>query len=524
MGAHRAHLADGPLSLAVACSECHVVPQSVPGHAFGGPVVAFGALPSRGGASPSWDRSAATCSGVYCHGATLEGGTHTEPVWTRVGQGEAACGSCHGAPPASHEAFGDASDCHACHGDTVTAEGSIDLDRGKHVNGVLDFTLEGGGGLGCGLCHGAPPDTGAHRLHAGGVVASDLVYGDLRVREDLAAPGDGYAFGCGHCHPIDPALHLADVGGDGLADVVLAPPSPPVAGDDLKSRNAQGAAYDPVAKTCSGVACHSSGQSTPAYVTTPPWDSPPGVLGCDGCHADPPRYPSGGPGAADANSHLQLQADGYEWGHSGGLPGPWHGSKHGFSPTASPPVDAAPITCQACHAGSVDLAAGAGPSGAYWLDTTGLYTLPGGLLAYACGDCHGGAAGAPPTGAGRANPLRHVNGRRDVMFDARTTLPELPWLAGTGLAPTRPYWASGNVTVPAGAPGVEIAGGTVSIHLADATWDPATKTCSNVGCHLAQTSVVWGAPHLGFDACNACHATFPGVRSGHSVPAASVRP
>ncbi len=32
----------------------------------------------------------------------------------------------------------------------------------------------------------------------------------------------------------------------------------------------------------------------------------------------------------------------------------------------------------------------------------------------------------------------------------------------------------------------------MSMHLGGATWAPATKTCSSVACHLAETSVIWG--------------------------------
>jgi predicted CxxxxCH...CXXCH cytochrome family protein len=509
VGAHRAHLEDGPLSRGLPCGECHVVPVSVAGHLGDGPVVTFGPLARTdlpAGTEPTWSRDVAACSSVYCHGATLGGGSNVAPVWTSVGTGQAACGTCHGFPPPSHSVFGTGLGCQACHGKTVLPTGALDVEGGKHVNGVLDLSLEGGGGLGCGLCHGAPPDTGAHLAHASGVVPTDLAYGDLRVLEDLASPGAGYAFGCGHCHPVDPALHLADAGGDGLPDLVLAPPSPAVPGDEVKSRNAAGAAYDPASGTCSGVYCHSSGQAAPSFVPTPAWTAGPGALGCDGCHANPPRQPSGGAGADDANSHLQLQADGWEWGHLGGLPGPWHVSKHGVAPGVT---DAAPITCQACHAGTVDLDAGAGPSGFYWLDPSGDYRLPGGdpdrltSDSYArldCTTCH--ASGGP--GAAWVSPLRHVNGRRDVVFDARTTLPDLSWLPPAPDRPTRPYWATGRVTLPAGGDAVQ-EGNTVSMHLAGASYDPATKTCSNVACHLFQTSVRWGAPHAGFQACAACH-------------------
>ena len=206
---------------------------------------------------------------------------------------------------------------------------------------------------------------------------------------------------------------------DGVVDVTLAPAG--AAAGSLKARNAPGAAYDAAGGSCGGVYCHSSGQAAPAYVASPAWTAPAGTLGCGGCHANPPAYPSGGAGAPDANGHLQLQADGFEWGHFAGLPGPWHRTKHGGY---WPGNDAAPITCQTCHFDTVDPAA-AGPSGFYWLDTTGTYQLAGGLLGFDCRECHGTTSG-PPAGSGRALPLRHVNGRREVVFDPRTSLPDCP--------------------------------------------------------------------------------------------------
>ena len=54
-------------------------------------------------------------------------------------------------------------------------------------------------------------------------------------------------------------------------------------------------------------------------------------------------------------------------------------------------------------------------------------------------------------------------------------------------------------------PDAAMEGATLSLHLASARFDPATKTCSSVACHLAQTSVAWGAPYVDSAACSACH-------------------
>jgi hypothetical protein len=104
-----------------------------------------------------------------------------------------------------------------------------------------------------------------------------------------------------------------------------------------------------------------------------------------------------------------------------------------------------------------------------------------------------------------------VNGRRDVVFDGRTVLPAIAWLPASPDTPTRPYWvtnaAPGVVFPDPAIPDAIQEGATLSAHLASATYDPATKTCSSVACHLLQTQVTWGAPH-GWAACGECHAAF----------------
>ncbi len=508
VGAHRRHLEAGRVRAALPCETCHVVPtRSVDGHLDGVARVRFLDPSAAGGAGARWDPETGRCEDVYCHGATLRDGTRgtaTSPAWTLVDGSQTTCGSCHRAPPASHAGYPASTACHLCHPGTVRADGTIDVAGMKHIDGRVDAA-----GGGCTACHGAPPDTGVHRVHANPPDPAAVAYGGLTILEDVSpSGGPKYDFGCGHCHPLDLERHGAAWP---AAQVELAPPTTPVPGDDVKARNDPAAAFDATAKTCSGVYCHSSGQETPAYVVTPAWTATPGALGCGGCHGNPPRYASGGPGAATANSHLVLADDGFESGHFHGLPGPWHGSKHGGAFIAA--EDAAPITCETCHAQTVDPAA-RGPSGFYWLDTTGDYLLPGGLAASSppygptlqCTACHDGTNA--PVGRGRVLPLRHVNGKREVAFDPRTSLPAIAWLPAAPGTPTRPYWvtsASFGLTLPdPRIPDAIMEDTTLSLHLSSARYDVASKACSNVACHLAQTEVIWGAPH-GWSACTACH-------------------
>jgi predicted CxxxxCH...CXXCH cytochrome family protein len=505
IGAHPSHTKAGFARDALACTECHPAvcspEQTTP--------IAFGALASARGALPSWDPATRTCSGVYCHGATLKAPPATPPSWTYVDPAlvrpnSVQCLLCHGYPPPSHSAS--STSCQGCHAPTVRSDGTIDVAGGRHVNGSLDFS-GGGSGFACDACHAFPPADPAHVAHFGlAGAASTGQYGDLRVLQDrypgetpTSAPA-AYAFGCGLCHPIDSGRHM-----DGSVEVALYEAG--AAAGSLKLRNAPTAAYDPATGTCSGVYCHSTGQATPTYAATPGWTSGQ-HLGCGGCHANPPAYPSGGAGSATANSHLDLADDGYEFGHFLGLMGPWHTSQHGGNYGAAD--DAAPITCQTCHFDTTDPAS-TGPSGFYWLDTTGDYALAGNvdpawLAQQQCNACHG--PGGAATGAGKVLPLRHVNGARDVAFDPRTALPAIAWLPPSPGTPTGPYWmtsASSSMPWPSS---VHWNGSTVSFDLAGSSYDRATKTCSNVACHLAEAPV-WGRPYQYYTnssaTCYLCH-------------------
>ncbi len=150
VGAHQRHLVDGPLAEAVACSECHVVPSTVEaaGHLDGEVTIRFGALATSGGASAVWNRAAATCNGVYCHGAFPGGNAGNAPIWTSVDEGQAACGTCHDLPPDTGQHLWHVSyfryDCYYCHGDGYSALGaSRTVAPGLHVNGVKDIRLQG---------------------------------------------------------------------------------------------------------------------------------------------------------------------------------------------------------------------------------------------------------------------------------------------------------------------------------------------------------------------------------------------
>ncbi len=130
VGAHQAHLSDTGVTDGVDCAECHVVPER-----FGDlrhadselpAEVTFGALAAGDGAEPVWNGQ--TCGNTYCHGAA-------EPAWTKVGQGEAACGTCHGTPPPSPHPQVQA--CSRCHPRVADDNLNI-LNRALHINGSVE--------------------------------------------------------------------------------------------------------------------------------------------------------------------------------------------------------------------------------------------------------------------------------------------------------------------------------------------------------------------------------------------------
>jgi predicted CxxxxCH...CXXCH cytochrome family protein len=391
----------------------------------------------------------------------------------------------------------------------------------------------------CSFCHGFPPPGGAHQTHFGLTGAAGTgAYGDLSILQDrypgatpTTAPAS-YAFGCGNCHPAtDPTRHM-----DGITQVSLVETGAPAS--SLKARNSATAAYDPATKTCSGVYCHSSGnEGSPIYVTTPGWLSTE-KLACNGCHANPPRYASGGAGLATANSHLQLDNKGAPWGHYSFVMTDLRYTQHGrgnapdfLNWSRIVYSDAAPITCQTCHFGTTD-PSNTGPSRFYWLDTTGDYALANSWnYAYVCTSCHSASNAAAPVGAGRVLPLRHVNGVRDVEFDSRTGDPGASWVPSLD-RPVRPYWYTQGSTTLAGwsTTNRTMAGTTAQFDLSPARYDPIQKTCTNVTCHISQgnTSYTgtgsltrfevlrWGSlyyasgtsdPVTGRTTCNGCHRT-----------------
>jgi predicted CxxxxCH...CXXCH cytochrome family protein len=137
VGSHRAMREAPLLAHRVGCPNCHVVPTEVDqaGHLDGDNVaeVTFGMLATVGGVTPVWNGT--TCASVYCHGATLKGGTLKTPTWGDASGAASACGACHAlaAPDGDTEA-----DCSSCHPTSVDEARDI-LPAGTHLDGVVDL-------------------------------------------------------------------------------------------------------------------------------------------------------------------------------------------------------------------------------------------------------------------------------------------------------------------------------------------------------------------------------------------------
>ncbi|HYV47888.1 MAG TPA: CxxxxCH/CxxCH domain-containing protein [Myxococcaceae bacterium] len=282
VGAHRSHTSD--------CSSCHVLPLAPEqeGHYRRGGALDLGPaevfLPSAPGLTARWDRDTATCSGVACHapaGAADARATHQSPQWTRVGAGEAACGSCHGLPPEDHGGAG--ADCARCHG---AAYAGGQLLASKHANGVLD--LGDGLGSGCSACHGdatspAPPrDTAGRTSEALAPVGAHRAH--LEARHHLRGP-----IACAECHRV-PSSPLAP----GHIDSALPAEVFPDASVGMLAR-ADGASptYDPATASCGSVYCHgagtrASGDQAATRIPNPSWTGGTSQAICGACHGIPP--------------------------------------------------------------------------------------------------------------------------------------------------------------------------------------------------------------------------------------------
>jgi len=454
------------------------------------------------------------CSNVSCHsdGTNIATGIQTTnaKVW---GAPAFSCNGCHGYPPGYGNGTPKANShtipehaqfrCNKCHYQTTNNGATITTPANHNngtytvtpaVTGLFTYSYASNGGtcsavgchfdnadrqwgvpLNCASCHEAPPQTPAHLKHFSGTLA-DAAYGDTRITSQMNPAATGYIFNCGNCHPMDLAKHK-----NGVVDVELYNVNAPAGSPKRLSTNA---AYTPGADlffdsrnfaytkgTCSNIYCHSAA----TFTTT---------SDCAGTND-----------ASQAACEPVILAS-LTVGRSYQSP-IWEGTL--------------PNDCSGCHENAPRLFAATNNGGAgsshSWVDPideyeTGhfnkwLFTIN----PITCNFCHNDTVKAQSryrydettwftifSTVPIASHAKHVNGRNDVAFD------------------TMRSYSSSYVNMynqPR----------TMKFSLAGATYDSATKTCSNVSCHLAQTTVRWGTPYrpekawyesIEYD-CKKCH-------------------
>lgn len=333
---------------------------------------------------------------------------------------------------------------------------------------------------GCSGCHDSPPQTGSHLTHYNSPPLMSVRYGDTSV----SSTADAYKFGCGNCHPLDKMKHR-----DGTVEVELY--DVPAPSDSLKAKNPASAAYDTGTKTCSDIYCH-SGYTVTSSVVGLPLTYPASPI--------PPGYTLNGSYIMDPTcSNLTYAPYTVDYSRDYTATPAW-----GTSGTFT--------TCTECHAFPLttyypDVFAGVGDSH-QWVDDNGWNWRHAYNMSFdpvPCRTCHNTtvtAAGAThwTTGQGGAsiiaydpvplaNRAMHVNGNPDVAFDV-----------ANGFRYYNQWWRVDR-----------------TYSLAGASYDPATKTCSDVSCHynpggpitMWQKEVKWGGPwrdeHESGQECDVCH-------------------
>lgn len=257
VGAHQQHLDASPAWHAkVDCADCHVVPATVdaPGH-IDGDNKAEVTFAMRAGTS-MWNGTSCTTG---CHGQTTWGGTATKPIWTQVDGTQAACGSCHGAPPPPPHPT--ETNCASCH--PTMEENSLTFrDPASHINGTIDLVDSAATG-GCTTCHGSTNSAPPKDL-AGNTATTSRGVGAHQAH--LATSTWRHAIPCSGCHVVPTTLNSpGHRDGDNIAEVKF---------DTMNPIGAYSAG------SCSTMYCHGNGRGgngTIAWLAT-------GPLACTACH------------------------------------------------------------------------------------------------------------------------------------------------------------------------------------------------------------------------------------------------
>jgi predicted CxxxxCH...CXXCH cytochrome family protein len=454
VGAHQTHLAGSNLRRPIACTECHDVPTVV-AHADAVVDLAFGTLATTGGAAPAFVSASLRCGGVYCHGATLTGGTNVAPQWTAVNGREAECGACHGVPPPPPHS--QSKDCGGCHpGYTSTS-----VLVAEHVDGVVQALAT------CTSCHGDPARPEAIAAAPPRDVAGNTATTFAGVgahQRHLQGGSVRPALACTECHDVPASLATHP---DETVDVAFGP---------LARGSGASPTWSATTSSCANTYCHGA-TLLGGTARTPVWTRVDGSqIGCTGCHGMPPRssaHSAVANGASCAPCHAGYTASAVNSAtHVDGMVDAAASctSCHG-DPSRAGPAAAAPPRDTRSNVSTT--ARGVGAHQAH---------LAGGLLraGIACTECH-----AVP-----ATLASHPDSSLGLVWG--------PLARGGGAVPS---WNGAALTCSNYCHGATLAGGSDITP----TWNVVNGTHAACGaCH----GVPPPAPHAASSACGGCHAGY----------------
>ncbi len=287
VGPHAEHLATSQF-VPVECAECHHFPTTFddPSHIGVDPdgraEIFFGPRAAARSSMPAWNPETRTCTNVACHGGGLTDGTATEPTWALdTGLG---CGSCHGVPPETLPSGGPHSlspRCEECHPVvTGTAAPYPPPEPSAHGDGVISL-LPRVTAPNCEGCHtGSPATVPPFRDLAGDTDPADPQVGAHagHLLPTFASAG----MGCNACH-VEPAT----LGSHDHVDAVV---GAEVVFGEVARAGGLAPTFDATARTCSNTWCHGAGIAGGTTVS-PAWNVDVAIT-CTSCHPMPPDVPA----------------------------------------------------------------------------------------------------------------------------------------------------------------------------------------------------------------------------------------
>ncbi len=284
VGAHQNHLEASDWHRTVQCAECHVVPTAMD-HKNGTIDFAFSGVAISAGATPTFAADTLSCSGGYCHGASLRpakagGSNERTPIWNQMDGTFNACGTaCHTLPPGGNHPQNTA--CEKCHGSVIASFDPVKnkvvwVDATRHVDGKVDATS-----VNCTSCHGnaATGDPAPPLGTKGETAVSEAAVG---AHQNHLAPSTWHKqVACEECHqkPTDP-LHS-----NGVVDFAFGP---------LATAKGAKPAFDTGKLSCASSYCHGTtllpAKAGAAAAQEPVWTQVDGTFNKCGtaCHTLPP--------------------------------------------------------------------------------------------------------------------------------------------------------------------------------------------------------------------------------------------